>query len=428
MIPPMTRRFVALLAAVTLAWTSFPLFGHAQALTETSDGFRATRTETFEVQPGGVFTINRVVGSITVSAWDQNRVEVTETIRLDGASRQNAQEYVQRFQSTVEQTGNSISVRGPESNRSENWRRNVQHAFDVRVPQQFNVDVTTAGGSIDIDGPEGRVAGRTSGGAINVRNATGEVTVRTSGGALNLTDITGPVAGRTSGGAINAERVTGRLLVRTSGGSLNIATIGGNVQAETSGGSVSIEDVQGQVMARTSGGSMNLRAITSDVRAETSGGDIELDDIGGSAEARTSGGDIVGRTLRGPVDVTTSAGDIELDDVQAGVDARTSVGDIEVDMTIENFDADYATRLTTGRGDITITLPANLPASIDALVQTIGQSWDRDDILSDFPLSRTTPDDAGASMLRSTGDINGGGPSIELRTRGGSIEVRASDQ
>lgn len=420
----MLRRLSVLLAALALAWTPLSSSSHAQELTETSDGFRTVRTQTFDVQPSGVFTMDRVIGSISVSTWDQNRVEVTETIRVIDASRQEAQEYVQRYRSTMEQNGNSIAVRGPQNYRG----RNAQHGFEVRVPQQFNVDVSTAGGAISIQGPEGRVAGRTSGGAINVESVTGEVSVRTSGGALNLTDITGPVDGNTSGGAINAERVTGRLLVRTSGGSLNIAAIGGNVQAETSGGSVSINDVQGQVMARTSGGDMDLRAITSSMRAETSGGDIELEDIGGRAEARTSGGDIEGRNLRGAVDVTTSAGDIELTDVSAGIEARTSVGDIEVEMTVENFDTNYATRLATSHGDIEITLPSNLPASIDAVVQTIGRSWNRDDILSDFPLSRTTPDDAGSSTLRSSGDINGGGPSIELRTRGGSIEIRQGSQ
>lgn len=424
MTPLMIRRLFVLLAALAFAWTGLPVHGHAQELTETSDGFRATLTQTFDVQPSGTLTIDRVVGSISVSTWNQNRVEVTETIRVDDASRQEAQAYVQRYQSTMEQSGNSVSVRGPQNYRD----RDGRHAFEVRVPQQYNVDVSTAGGAINIQGPEGRVAGRTSGGAINVQNVTGEVNVRTSGGALNLTNITGPVDGNTSGGAINVERVTGQLNVRTSGGSLNLTAIGGDVQAATSGGSVSINDVQGRVMARTSGGDMDLRAIANNVMAETSGGDIELVDIGGSAEARTSGGDIEGRTLRGAVDVATSAGDIELDDVRAGVRARTSVGDIEVEMTIQNFDVDYATQLTTSHGDITITLPPNLPASIEAEVQTVGRGWDRDDILSDFPLSRTTPDDTGSSTLRSSGDINGGGPSIELRTRGGSIEVRRGSQ
>lgn len=419
----MTRLLIALLAALALAWTTLPSSSHAQELTETSDGFRTVRTQTFDVQAGGVLTMDRVIGSISVSTWDQNRVEVTETIRVADASRQDAQEYVQRYRSTMEQNGNSVAVRGPQNYRG----RNAQHAFEVRVPQQFNVDVSTAGGGIDIEGPEGRVAARTSGGGISVARVTGEVSVRTAGGGLSLTDITGPVDGNTSGGGIDVERVTGRVLVRTSGGSLDIADVQSNVQAETSGGSVHIENVQGAVRARTSGGDMDLRAITNDVRAETSGGDIELVDIGGRSEARTSGGDIEGRNLQGEVTAMTSAGDIELDAVQAGVEARTSVGDIDVEMTLSDFGVDYATRLTTSHGDITITLPPDLPASIDAMVEPLHQ-WDRDDILSDFPLSRTTPDDERSRTLRSSGDINGGGPAIELRTNGGSIRIERGSQ
>jgi DUF4097 and DUF4098 domain-containing protein YvlB len=420
-------RFVALLTVATLAWAGPAFTAQAQELTETSDGFRATLTETFDVQPNGTLTIDRVVGSIDVSVWDQNRVEVTESIRLDDVSRQEAQEYVQEYQSTMEQSGNSVSVRGPERNGRSRWRGDVQHAFQVRVPPSYNTDVSTAGGAINVEGTEGRVMARTSGGSINVEAITGEVRVNTSGGSLNLTRITGPVEGNTSGGSINVEDVTGRLNVRTSGGSLNIIGVQSDVSAQTSGGSVYIEDVQGSVRARTSGGSMDVGRVTQDVSIQTSGGDIEVADIGGRTDARTSGGDIEGRTLRGSVDVTTSAGDIELADVQAGVDARTSIGDIEVELTLSDFSEDYTTELTTSHGDIEIVLPPDLPASIEATVEPLYQ-WDRDDILSDFPLSRTTPNDERSRTLRSSGDINGGGPRIELRTNGGSIRIERGVQ
>ena len=119
----------------------------------------------------------------------------------------------------------------------------------------------------------------------------------------------------------------------------------------------------------------------------------------------------------------TAAGDIELDGVQGGVEAQTSVGDIEVQITLQDFSGDYATRLTTSHGDIEITLPANIPASIDAAVHAMGPGWDRDDIYSDFALSRESPREERSGTLRSYGDINGGGPSIELRTSGGSIRI-----
>ncbi len=418
----MPSRLIALLAATIIAWTGLLPHVQAQDLTETTDGFRATTTRTFDVQLNGTLTIDRVVGGIDVSVWDQNRVEVTELIDLEDASRQEAQEYVDEYGSSMERNGNSVSVRGPQRDGWRSWRNDAQHAFEVRVPRQYNTDVSTAGGSISVEGTEGRVLARTSGGSINVETITGEVRVNTSGGSLNLTRITGPVEGNTSGGSINVEEVTGRLNVRTSGGSLNIIGVQSDVSAQTSGGSVYIEDIQGSVQARTSGGSMDVGRVTQDVSIQTSGGDIDVADIGGYTDARTSGGDIEGRTLRGLVYVTTSAGDIELADVRAGVEARTSVGDIEVELTVSDSNVDYSTRLTTSHGDIELVLPPNLPASIDAMVEPLYQ-WDRDDILSDFPLSRTTPDDERSRVLRSSGDIMGGGPSIELRTNGGSIRI-----
>lgn len=423
----MLSRLTALLLATALAWAGLSSHAQAQGLTETADGFRTAITRTFDVQPNGTLTIDRVVGRIDVSAWDQNRVEVTERIELNDVSRQEAQEYVDEYQSTMEQSGNSVSVQGPQRGGWRSWRNDAQHAFEVRVPQQYNTDVSTAGGSINVEGTEGGVEARTSGGSINVEEITGEVRVNTSGGSLSLADITGTVEGNTSGGSIDVEAVTGRVDVRTSGGSLNIIGVQSDVDAQTSGGSVYIEDVEGSVQARTSGGSMDVGRVMQDVDIRTSGGDIEVADIGGRTEARTSGGDIEGRTLRGPVDVMTSAGDIELDDVQAGVEARTSVGDIEVELTVSDFTVDYAMELTTSHGDIELVLPPNLPASIDAMVEPLYQ-WDRDDILSDFPLSRTTPDDERSRTLRSSGDINGGGPSIELRTNGGSIRIERGSQ
>ncbi len=425
--PFMPPRLTALLIAALFAWAGLSPHAQAQDLTETSDGFRAAIPQTFDVQPNGTLTIDRVIGSIDVSVWDQNRVEVTELIEMEDLSRREAQEYVTEYQSTVERNGNSVSVRGPERGGWRSWRNDAQHAFEVRVPQAYNTDVSTAGGSINVEGTEGRVMARTSGGSINVEAITGAVRVHTSGGSLNLMRITGTVEGNTSGGSINVEEVTGRLDVRTSGGSLNIVGVQSDVSAQTSGGSVYIEDVQGAVRARTSGGSMDVSRVTQDASIQTSGGDIEVADIGGRTDARTSGGDIEGRTLRGPVDVTTSAGDIELADVQAGVQARTSVGDIEVELTVSDFNIDYSTRLITSHGDIEIVLPPDLPASIDAMVEPLYQ-WDRDDILSDFPLSRTTPDDERSRVLRSRGDIRGGGPSIELRTNGGSIRIERGSQ
>lgn len=411
-------RFAVLLFA--LAW---PLQVQAQELTETSDGFRAVTTKTFDVAPGGDLVIDGVVGGITVTAWDRNQVEVVETIRLEDYTRAEAEAYLQRYATTFQQSEATVRVEGP--NESGGWRsqRGVQRSYEARVPVPFAVRAQTAGGGIEVDGVEGRVDVRTAGGGINIKNITGDVDAVTAGGGINLTNINGQLRAQTSGGGINVDGVTGGLEVRTAGGGINIRDVGADVDARTSGGGMNVEQVRGAVQARTAGGDVNVTDATGDVVAETSGGDVTLIDIGGRIEARTAGGDIEGRNLGSAVRARTAAGDIELDGVQGGVQAETSVGDIEVAITLQAFSGDYSTRLTTSHGDIELALPPGIPASIRAEVRTLGPGWDRDDIYSDFPLSRESPREGGSGTLRSYGDINGGGPPIELRTSGGSIRI-----
>jgi DUF4097 and DUF4098 domain-containing protein YvlB len=168
---------------------------------------------------------------------------------------------------------------------------------------------------------------------------------------------------------------------------------------------------------------MDIADVTRDVFVQTSGGDIELRGLGGRVSARTSGGDIEGRDLGGQVMAETSAGDIDLDDVRGGVEARTSVGDISVGVTLQDFSQNYPMSFETTHGDIELTLPPNIPASIDARVRSLGGGWDRDDIYSDFALSRESPREGRSGDLRSYGDINGGGPTLRMRTSGGSIRI-----
>lgn len=423
----MRRSIVSISALIAVMWALGPQPSPAQQLESIGDGFRATITQTFSVGPGGSLRIDEVTGGITVTAWDRNQVEVREIVRLEDYSRSEAESYLKEHASSFGKSGNTVTVRGPHE-RNWGWRSNrVQRNYEARVPREFSVDARTAGGGIHVSGVTGAVDVRTSGGGINIDDITGNLTARTSGGGLNLTNIDGAVDAQTSGGGINVERVTGQLDVRTSGGGIDIQNVGRDVEARTSGGGVSIEQVGGSVRARTAGGDMEMRNIDQTVDVETSGGDIDLIEIGGRISARTSGGDIEGRALGGRVEAETSAGDIELDDVRGGVQARTSVGDIEIGLTVQDFDTDYATGLRTSHGDISLTLPPDLPASIDAEVHVRG-GWDRNDIYSDFALSRETPGDDRSGTLRSYGDINGGGPAIELRTSGGSIRIKKSNQ
>ena len=417
-------RFTFLVAFLLI----LPLSAPAQQIESTSDGFTATINETFAVDPGGTLDLQARNGSITVTGGDRSEVVVEETIRFDGASRSEVNEFLQEHPTSYKVTNGTVRIHGPEGNGG-GWSwwgdssDNVQYSYVVQVPRRFSTKLQTSGGSLSISNLEGEVQGQTAGGSVTTERITGDVQVQTAGGSLTLREIEGRVQGETAGGSVEVTAVTGPVNVRTAGGSIRIASVDDSVSAETAGGSIHVDGVQGGLTARTSGGDIMVRGVTQTVEAKTSGGDIELEDIGGRVVVKTSGGDIIGRGLHVAVDARTSAGDIELRNVQASITAKTSVGDVVVESTAAEYAANPALRLQTSHGDIEVTLSPDLPATIRAKVEGYG-GIGRDEIRSDVPLTREGGD---GEPLRAMGEMNGGGPTIELETSGGSIQIRTSD-
>ena len=177
----------------------------------------------------------------------------------------------------------------------------------------------------------------------------------------------------TRGGRIHVEEIKGRLAALTSGGRIEAAHVAGPVLARTSGGRVEILDVLGDLRTKTSGGSMRLAGIRGDIEARTSGSAVKIEDAGGEVDVRTSGGSI-----------------------QA------------------SFQHDPWGRLETSGGSIWVEFPERAGVSLDAL--TSGGSVKIDPV---FEVSGQT-----GRKSRFRGDLNGGGPPLDLRTSGGSIHIR----
>jgi hypothetical protein len=147
--------------------------------------------------------------------------------------------------------------------RYSSWLREV--GYQITMPGQFNAELRTSGGPINIQGTHGRVL------------------AHTSGGSIRMTDVGGDVDASTSGGSISVDGVSGRMKVHTSGGSVSASGIKGMVDASTSGGSVRaafLAQPTGDCRFQTSGGSINL-SLPSDARvnldASTSGGRVSTD-------------------------------------------------------------------------------------------------------------------------------------------------------
>jgi DUF4097 and DUF4098 domain-containing protein YvlB len=182
------------------------------------------------------------------------------------------------------------------------------------------------------------------------------------------------------------------------------------VEARTSGGDMKLEDVSGPSRLNTSGGNLQVRQVKGDFDGRTSGGDVRIESMDGSVRAHTSGGDVFVSDIKGTVDADTSGGEVRVIKVDGKIGARTSGGNVRCELEGPN----RGISATTSGGSVWLKLPKDITGTLDA--QSSGGHID-----SDLPISTTR-----WSEHRLSGQINGGGEEIFVRTSGGSITLNTA--
>ncbi|MDH3216948.1 MAG: DUF4097 domain-containing protein [Candidatus Krumholzibacteria bacterium] len=348
--------------------------------------------ESFKVEKGGnlIVDIENVGADVDVKVWSKLEVAVT----AQGIRESDLEDL------RIEAEGNTVYVLLDAHERRSH--RNVR--FSINVPSEFNLDIGTSGGDVQVTGSiKGAVIGSTAGGDIEIDDVDGKVELRSAGGDITAGSVNGDARLRTAGGDIEVGGVTGELTAQTAGGDIEAGTVGKDLVAQTAGGDITCVGVGGKAAAETAGGDIELGLVKGEVKAETAGGDIEIMGATGEANAQTSGGDI------------------RLSGIKGFVDAATAGGDIRVELDPSNA---ANSSMETKGGDVELYLPANAKVTIEARIRLRG--WDRGDrdeydIHSDFTAEKHEKSER---EVWARYVINGGGKVIEIETMNGNIEIR----
>lgn len=262
--------------------------------------YEDTITKTFNVKKGQLFYLKSDLGTVEVDSWGQDEVKVVVTRKADTSSKRRAEEIFEDLDLEFDQDSEGVKVRaeyfGPKGWLGE--QRRLKLHFAVTVPKEFNLDVTTAGGSIQVTDLIGKCDVKTSGGSISVGKVDGAVNAKTSGGSIRIQEARGQVVASTSGGGISIGETAGSVTAKTSGGGITLDGVTGDTEAYTSGGSLNLKNLSGNVNGSTSGGSIFAEltgAIDRDCTLKTSGGSIRIflpKGISFDLDASTSGGHV----------------------------------------------------------------------------------------------------------------------------------------
>lgn len=276
------------------------LLSLATSLSAGADDTSNKITRSFKVGYGGMLTVDTERGSIEVKTARAKEVTVEITRKVPFGRAKDTLDILEDFDIKFEHSRKDVSIHARYKHGRDwfGWDNHLRIHYNITVPEKYNLDLTTSGGSIKIADLEGDVKCETSGGSLHIERIKGPLYGRTSGGSITLKGSDGTADLKTSGGGIEIGHVMGHVKAHTSGGSIDIDKAGGEVEVSTSGGSIHVNEVQGTIRASTSGGSIRAtisKQPKSDCSLKTSGGSVTVHLAKGikvDLNAKTSGGSV----------------------------------------------------------------------------------------------------------------------------------------
>ncbi len=184
-----------------------------------------------------------------------------------------------------------------------------------------------------------------------------------------------------------------------------------DLQIETSDGRVELSNLNGTIVVNTSNGAVNASKLSGSIDIRTKDGDITADALSGSFKLHSGDGKISGAALDGKCNASTSDGAIHVAGRFDSLDISSGNGRVtaraEPGSTLTS-----PWSVTTKDGSVTVEVPKNLQANLDART---GDGR----ISLGIPIS--VEGDLGKKAVH--GSLNGGGPALLIRTGDGSIHL-----
>jgi DUF4097 and DUF4098 domain-containing protein YvlB len=232
----------------------------------------------------GPVEISNTAGSVRVSAWDRDEVEVTGTLGR-GA---------ERLELGNEAGRTVVRVVLPR------WGSSDGSELEVRVPARKDVLVRTVSADAEVHGVSALVDVRTVSGEVRVDGSPREVAASSRSGSVTVNATTARV---------KAESVSGEVSVRG--------------------------EVRERVEAATVSGDLSVEARTPEAHVETVSGDVTVGALSGRAEVNTVSGDVHLAGQRLQADVRSVSGDVTLEgdlDAQSATQINTHSGDVRLQL------------------------------------------------------------------------------------------------
>ena len=184
-----------------------------------------------------------------------------------------------------------------------------------------------------------------------------------------------------------------------------------NLQLESRDGRVELSNLNGKIVVHTSDGAVNASKLSGSIDIRTKDGDITADALTGAFALDSGNGKVSGTALEGKCEVFTRSGSIHLAGRFDSLDLKSENGAITA--RAEPGSKIVSTwSIETKDGSVNVEVPKNFQANLDAKTED-------GHVYLGIPVSAVG--ETGKKAVHGT--LNGGGPSLYIRTADGSIHL-----
>ncbi len=263
---------------------------------------------TVPARPDGLVTITNVAGSVVVTGWDRDEVEITGTLGRG----------VEELD--IESGGRSVEIEVELVHRSRG--RDANADLEIRVPRGSELDIEVVSAEVEI------------------MEVTGEVTIESVSGAVDVEGQPKELDVESVSGSIEIDAETEKVTIESVSGGIHLAGTMREIEAATVSGRIEIEtgELRSAELETTSGGVeiFGSLAAGAEVDVESHSGSVDLG-LPSSTSARFEVATFSGRitnVLGPPPDRNRYGPGKELDFEVGGGSARVKIDTFSGSVTL----------------------------------------------------------------------------------------------
>lgn len=265
------------------------------------------------INADGKLDVKNVRGTVHVTTWDKNEVEVTGTLG-EGSKL------------TVDGGPGAVNVRvdNPESKGWFNWGGNGPREdtrLEIKAPRGVSPQIHVVSADVDVSGFDGSRE-------ISIDSVSGDVKLSAKAQRVELQSVSGDL--RTEGAAAdraNFETVSGDIIARGVAGEVTVESVSGDARVEAG----AVREFKGHTVS----GDITLTGALAPharIKTESMSGDVTLQfagDVSAALEAKTFSGSI-----------RSDFGKVDREEYGSGQKLRATVGSGDAQVDVETFSGD----------------------------------------------------------------------------------------